>query len=239
MNVTPGTVVRFPHPCDSFVLSAKKGETVTIQPPVHGIIVYKGNFELMASGEHKIAPLPAHFDPYNRLTVVGAEDYNEAIVLERTPPFVADGDQRKRESLVTETRPRKAPTQVQQRLNSELWKAMMAKAKKDLVGAVITVDPGNGSIEAIIHDVRCTARGTVTLTVKEFPWGPEMKAGEWVAKHYPAYSRYNKEDKRWWFNATVKRTLKTTLESIIPWDVKVFSDENAVRLYLNTRFDHL
>jgi len=236
MKVTPGTVVRFPHPCDSFVLSAKKGETVTIQPPVHGIIVYKGNFELMASGEHKIAPLPAHFDPYNRLTIVGAEDCNEAIVLERTPPFVAD---RKREPLIAESRPRKAPTQVQQRLNSELWKAMMAKAKKDLSGAVITVDTGNGSIEAIIYDVRHTAQGTLMLIVKEFPWGPEMKAGEWVAKHYPALSRYKKEDKRWWFNATVKRTLKTTLESIIPWDVKVFSDEKAVQLYLNTRFDHL
>lgn len=239
--------MRYPRDCASFVLSLKKDQFVTLEPPVYGIIVYKGNFELLLLEEDKTVQLPSFIDPTSRITLIGTRADNEAIVLEYMPPFVTEVSRPEqtskalffhRDKTLQTPAQKKTPSVVEQRLQSDLWKAFVAKAKKDLVNATLIFQEGTPlERQVIIYDVTPTSRGSITLTVKEFPWSPEKRVGVWMAQYYESFKRYETEDKRWWFTAKVKRTRSTCLASIIPWKAKIFSDENAVREYLNTSVD--
>ncbi len=247
MKAAPGAIIRVARDCDSFVLSLEKDQFVTVEPPVQGIIVYKGNMDVLLPDEDKTISLPTHIDPYSRITLIGTRPYNEAIVLERTPPFstkvARPGPVSATPFFSSEQRTRKpvqekVPSVVEQRLKSDLWKAFVAKAKKDLVNAMLIFQEGTPEEkQVVIHDVTPTSRGSITLTVKEFPWSPEQRVGVWMAQYYESFKRYETEDKRWWFTAKVKRTHSKCLASIIPWRAKIFSDENEVREYLNTSVD--
>ena len=268
---------------EPFLLHADKNEICTLNAGAVALIVFKGSFEMLLPAERKFVPLPADFDTTKLNWIMGVEDVNEAIVLEKassnaeerkviqvqevTKPLprveerktfsprvleelspdetisILSREEPKRKAHVEEEPIRKR-LQLESPVSQEApvdgvaavdWSRVVIKANKDLAGAVLIVQlPNMCEYSAIIHQVVCNTLNSLCFMVKETPESMPMRAMNWIRGKTGDAIKPGSSDQTWWEHAWVKRTHVMRLCNVIPWNVKVRKDKQAIMMYLDT-----
>lgn len=234
------------------ILTVKRHEIVTLDKGACAMIVYRGRFEVINPQERKFAPLERELDSTQPRFIMGVDETNEAIVFQLpvfpvprsnhdeamtvkrpVPVSVSSFSNGVATSNVSGEPSKKRKSSNVNSVRAKYAERLVTKLVHEFVGTMLIVPVDGKECTAPITSVSFTIHGTILFCVDNGRGARNITASDWIFD-LGFRKGTGRTDFSWWGIAHVQRPggTKLPLASLIPWELKTFTNEEAVVEYL-------